>query len=182
MLSDRRAFLKKSIFLGAGLSLSPYELFGLSIPVDKTIKLYNIHTGEHLKATYWSRDHYVLGELERINYFLRDFRTGDVQMMDVKLLDLLYAIQLIRDTEKPFKVISGYRSPKTNAMLRKKSEGVAKNSFHLKAQAIDINLPGTELKDLRKLAVFLRRGGVGYYPKSGFMHIDTGPIRYWARG
>ncbi len=181
-MNHRRAFLKKSIFLGAGLALSPSDLFSLSIPVDKEIKLYNIHTGEHIKATYWSKDHYVLSELERINYFLRDFRTGEVQMMDVELLDLLYAIQLIRDTDKPFKVISGYRSPKTNAQLRKKSEGVAKNSYHLKAQAIDINLPGTELKDLRKLATFLRRGGVGYYPRSGFMHIDTGPIRYWAQG
>ncbi len=181
-MKQRRDFLKKSIILGAGLTLAPYELFGLSIPVDKTLKLYNAHTGEHLKATYWAEDHYVQSELERINYFLRDFRTGDVQQMDVKLLDLLYAIQLIRDTNKPFKVLSGYRSPKTNAMLRKKSEGVAKNSFHIKARAIDINLPGTELRDLKKLATFLRRGGVGYYPRSGFMHIDTGPIRYWARG
>ncbi len=181
-MHHRRNFLKKSIFLGAGLALSPFDLFGVSIPVDKEIRLYNIHTGEHLNATYWAKDHYVLSELERINYFLRDFRTGEVRMMDVKLLDLLYAIQLIRDTNRPFQVISGYRSPKTNAMLRKSSEGVAKNSFHLRARAIDINLPGTELKDLRKLATFLRRGGVGYYPSSGFMHIDTGPIRYWGRG
>ena len=181
-MNQRRDFLKKSIIVGTGLILAPYELFGLSIPVDKTLTLYNAHTGEHLKATYWAKDHYVQSELKRINYFLRDFRTGDVQQMDVKLLDLLYAIQLIRDTDKPFKVLSGYRSPKTNALLRKKSEGVAKNSFHLKARAIDINLPGTELRDLKKLATFLRRGGVGYYPRSGFMHIDTGPIRYWARG
>lgn len=178
-MNARREFLKKSIVLGTGLTLSPYELFALKIPVDKTIKLYNIHTGEHLKATFWSKDHYVLSEFEKINYFLRDFRTGEVQPIDHKLLDLLYSIHLIRDTNKAFKVISGYRSPKTNQMLRKRSEGVAKNSFHLKAQAIDINLPGTQLKDLKKLAVFLRRGGVGYYPRSGFMHIDTGPIRYW---
>ncbi len=179
---NRRDFLKKSIILGAGLSVSPYELFAYRLPVDRSIKFYNIHTGEHLKATYWAKDHFVDSELAKINHFLRDYRTGDVQKMDVKLLDLLYAIQLIRDTNKPFKVISGYRSPKTNAMLRKRTEGVAKNSFHLKARAIDINLPGTELKDLKKLAHFLRRGGVGYYPRSGFMHIDTGPIRYWSHG
>ncbi len=106
-MNQRRAFLRKSLYLGAGLTLSPAELFSVTIPVDKEIKLYNIHTGEHLKATYWAKDHYVLSELERINYFLRDFRTGDVEFMDVKLLDLLYAIQLIRDTERPFKVISG---------------------------------------------------------------------------
>jgi uncharacterized protein YcbK (DUF882 family) len=178
-MNDRREFLRKSIILGAGLTVSPYELFSYRLPVDRTIKLYNAHTGEHLKATYWAKDHFVKDELKKVNHLLRDFRTGDVQEMDVKLLDLLYSIQLIRDTDKPIKVFSGYRSPKTNNMLRKRSEGVSKNSFHLKAQAIDINLPGTELKNLKKLATFLRRGGVGYYPKSGFMHIDTGPLRYW---
>jgi uncharacterized protein YcbK (DUF882 family) len=178
-MNNRRDFLKKSIILGAGLTVSPYELFAYRLPVDRTIKLYNAHTGEHLKATYWAKDHFVKSELEKINHLLRDYRTGDVQKMDIKLLDLLYSIQLIRDTNKPIKVFSGYRSPKTNEKLRKASEGVAKNSYHLKAQAIDINLPGTELKNLRKLATFLKRGGVGYYPKSGFMHIDTGPIRYW---
>lgn len=179
-MNQRREFLRKSILLGAGLTVSPYELFAMKIPTDKTIKLYNIHTQEHLTATYWSKDHIVKSEMEKINHFLRDFRTGDIQEMDPKLLDQLYAIQLIRDTSKPFQVISGYRSAKTNAMLNRTTEGVAKNSFHVKAQAIDINLPGTELKNLKKLARFLQRGGVGYYPKSGFMHIDTGPIRYWS--
>ncbi len=178
-MNQRREFLRKSILLGAGLSVSPYELFAYRLPVDRQINLFNIHTGEHLKATYWAKDHFVKSEIDKINHFLRDYRTGDIQQMDIKLLDQLYAIQLIRDTNKPFRVISGYRSPKTNQMLRKSTEGVAKNSFHLKAQAIDINLPGTQLKDLKKLARFLRRGGVGYYPKTGFMHIDTGPIRYW---
>jgi uncharacterized protein YcbK (DUF882 family) len=181
-MNQRREFLKKSILLGASMTVSPYELFAYRLPVDRKIKLYNIHTGEHLKATYWSKDHFVKSELHKINHFLRDYRTGETQNMDIKLLDLLYSIQLIRDTSKPFQVVSGYRSPKTNEMLRRRSEGVAKNSFHLKARAIDINLPGTELKDLKKLAKFLQRGGVGYYPKSGFMHIDTGPIRYWKRG
>ncbi len=178
-MNSRRSFLKKSIILGAGLSVSPYELFSLRLPVDRSIKLYNAHTGEYLNATYWAKDHFVKDELKKINYLLRDHRTGEVREMDLKLLDLLYSIQLIRDTDKHIKVFSGYRSPKTNSRLRKNSEGIAKNSFHLKAQAIDINLPGTELKNLKKLATFLRRGGVGYYPRSGFMHIDTGPIRYW---
>ena len=181
-MNSRRNFLKKSLIVGSGLIVSPFDLFAYRLPVDRVVKLYNIHTGEHLKATYWAKDHFVREELEKINYFLRDFRTGEVKNIDIKLLDLLYAIQLIKDTNRPFRVISGYRSPKTNAMLRKKTEGVAKNSFHLKAQAIDINLPGSDLRDLKSLARFLRRGGVGYYPKSGFMHIDTGPIRYWTRG
>ena len=180
-MNNRRDFLKKSIILGAGLTVSPHELFSYRLPVDRSIKLFNVNTGEHLKATYWAKDHFVKDEIKKINYFLRDFRTGDVQEMDIKLLDLLYSIQLIRDTDKAIKVYSGYRSPKTNERLRKRSEGVAKNSYHLKAQAIDINLPGTDLKNLKKLATFLRRGGVGYYPKSGFMHIDTGPIRYWGK-
>ncbi len=176
---NRRDFFKKSIILGAGLSVSPHDLFSYRLPVDRSIKLYNAHTGEYLKATYWAKDHFVKDELKKINHILRDHRTNDIKEMDIKLLDLLYSIQLIRDTNKPIKVFSGYRSPKTNQMLRKRSEGVAKNSYHLKAQAIDINLPGTELKNLKKLTTFLRRGGVGYYPKSGFMHMDTGPIRYW---
>jgi uncharacterized protein YcbK (DUF882 family) len=178
-MNQRRNFLKKSIILGTGLMVSPYELFSYRLPVDRSIKLFNIHTGEHLKATYWAKDHFVKDEVANINHFLRDYRTGEVKEMDLKLLDLLYAVQLIRDTDKAFRVISGYRSEKTNKMLNRTTEGVAKKSYHLKAQAIDINLPGTELKDLKKLAKFLQRGGVGYYPKSGFMHIDTGPIRYW---
>ncbi len=181
-MNQRREFLKKSVLIGSSLLVSPYELFAYRLPVDREIKLYNVHTGEHLRATYWSKDHFVQSEIDRINYFLRDFRTGEVKEMDIKLLDLLYAIQLIRDTDRPFQVLSGYRSKKTNEMLRKHSESVAKNSFHIKAKAIDINLPGTQLKDLKKLAKFLRRGGVGYYPKNGFMHIDTGPIRYWQKG
>ncbi len=178
-MNNRRDFLKKSIILGAGLTVSPHELFSYRLPVDRSIKLFSVNTGEHLTATYWAKDHFVKDELKKINHFLRDFRTGDVQEMDIELLDLLYSIQLIRDTNRPIQVYSGYRSPKTNAKLRKRSEGVAKNSYHLKAQAIDINLPGTDLKNLKRLATFLRRGGVGYYPRSGFMHIDTGPIRYW---
>ncbi len=178
----RREFLKKSLALGAGFLVSPYELMAYRLPVDRTLKLYNTHTGEHIKATYWAKDHFVKEELHTLNHFLRDFRTGDIKEFDVKLFDLLYAIQLIRDTDRPFQVLSAYRSPKTNAMLRKHTEGVAKNSFHMKAKAIDINLPGTELSDLKKLSRFLHRGGVGYYPRSGFMHIDTGPIRYWQRG
>ncbi len=181
-MTTRRNFLKKSLVLASGLCVSPFELFAYRLPVDRTISLYHIHTGEHLKATYWAKDHFVASELKRINYFLRDFRTGDVKPIDPKLLDLLYAIQLIKESSRPFHVISGYRSPQTNAYLRSHTEGVAKNSFHLKARAIDINLPGSQLSDLRALARFLRRGGVGYYPRSGFMHIDTGPIRYWSRG
>ncbi len=178
----RREFLKAGAILTSTALLTPNALFSYRMPVDRTLRFYNIHTGEYLKATYWAKDHFVKSELEAIKYFLRDFRTGETKDVDIKLLDILYSIQLIKDTTKPFKVISGYRSKKTNDMLRKKSEGVAKNSYHVKAQAIDINLPGTELKDLNKLARFLRRGGVGYYPKSGFMHIDTGPIRYWKHG
>ena len=180
----RREFLKTGAILGSAAILAPNELLAYKyrMPVDRTLKFYNIHTGEHLKATYWAKDHFVKSELDAIKYFLRDFRTGEMKDVDINLLDILYSMQLIKDSNKAFRVISGYRSKKTNNMLRKTNEGVAKNSYHVKAQAIDINLPGTHLKDLTKLARFLKRGGVGYYPRSGFMHIDTGPIRYWKFG
>jgi uncharacterized protein YcbK (DUF882 family) len=117
--------------------------------------------------------------LREINHLLRDHRTGDTVQMDRELLDLLYSLQHKVESKKEFQVISGYRSPKTNAMLRSKSSGVAKKSLHMQGKAIDIRLPGTSLKNLRKAAVALKSGGVGYYPNSNFVHVDTGRVRYW---
>ncbi|WP_300362216.1 YcbK family protein [Hydrogenimonas sp.] len=147
---------------------------------EKRLSLYNIHTGEMEKATFWADGEYVAEELERLDRLLRDYRTGDIHTMDRRLFDLLHDIESHFGTaHKPFHIISGYRSPKTNEMLRKHSRGVAKQSLHMKGQAIDINLPGVELAQLRLAARRLRRGGVGYYPKSGFVHVDTGRVRYW---
>jgi uncharacterized protein YcbK (DUF882 family) len=110
---------------------------------------------------------------------LRDFRTGDIEVIDPQLLVLLHKISQRIGKDEPFDVISGYRSPKTNARLASNSNGVAKHSLHMQGMAVDICLPGMKLAHLRDAAKSLKAGGVGYYPKSNFIHIDTGKVRYW---
>ena len=110
---------------------------------------------------------------------LRDHRSDELTAMDPSLLDLLYNLQQKTQGHGPFHVISGYRSPSTNNKLRKNSKGVAKKSLHMQGRAIDIRLPGSELKTLQHAALSLQAGGVGYYPKSNFIHLDTGRVRFW---
>ena len=119
--------------------------------------------------------------IEKINHLMRDVRTGDVNQIDMHLLNLISAFSIKLKTEKPFHVISGYRSPKTNALLHKRGQGAAKNSYHLKGQAVDLRLPGYRTSVLRREAYELGKGGVGYYPRRKFVHIDVGPVRYWRR-
>ncbi len=137
------------------------------------------HTGERLAIEYAREGRYVPDALATVNHFLRDFRTGDVHPIDPELLDLLHALARQTDTARPFDVISGYRSPATNEMLREHSEGVAKNSLHMRGQAIDIRLGDVALPVLRRTAIALGRGGVGFYPASDFVHVDTGRVRAW---
>jgi len=177
-MSTRREFLKKSFAL-ASFALPAKELLALSLPIDKTLHLHNIHTGESIKATFWAKDHFVESEIRRLNYFLRDYRLNRSAKMDQNLFNLLYAIQLVGDTKKPIEILSGYRSVQTNERLRKHSKGVAKHSYHTLARAIDFNIKDRYLKDTLKVARKLEVGGVGYYPKSSFIHIDTGPVRFW---
>jgi uncharacterized protein YcbK (DUF882 family) len=122
---------------------------------------------------------YVPQALAEINYILRDYRNGEVREIEPGLLNLLFALQQKLECTAPFSIISGYRSPETNSLLHSRSKGVAKNSMHLLGKAIDIRLPGHELKTLHQAAVDLRRGGVGYYPSSDFVHVDVGRVRYW---
>jgi uncharacterized protein YcbK (DUF882 family) len=117
--------------------------------------------------------------IREINHILRDHRTGDVHDMDQGLLDLLYLLQTRVESRQTFQIISGYRSPKTNAMLSGKSKGVAKRSYHMQGKAIDIRLNGCDLKQLHKAALSLKAGGVGYYPSSDFIHVDVGRVRRW---
>jgi uncharacterized protein YcbK (DUF882 family) len=141
---------------------------------------YNIHTGEFLKEVYWIDGSYNKNSLQKIFYILRDFRVNEIKPIDVKLLDTLYLIKKELNVEnKPINIISGYRSPKTNQFLRENSSGVAKHSLHIEGKAIDIYIEGIPLTKLRDVAKSLKRGGVGYYPSSGFVHIDTGKIRHW---
>jgi uncharacterized protein YcbK (DUF882 family) len=146
---------------------------------DRTLSFYNTHTDEKLTATYLRGSNFDKGALKDINHILRDFRSGDVFPMDLKLLDLLAELHLKTGSKKPFQIISGYRSPKTNKMLNAESSGVAKKSMHLEGKAIDIRLADVPLHTVRATAVGMKRGGVGMYTVSNFVHVDTGRVRYW---
>lgn len=139
------------------------------------------HTGESLALTYAVGDRYVDGALDVIRHFLRDFRNGLTHAIDPALLDQLHLLAAVTATRAPFQVISGYRSPATNAMLQQEGHGVASHSLHLQGQAIDIRLADIGLAELRDAALSLRAGGVGYYPSPGsnFIHVDTGSVRRW---
>lgn len=137
------------------------------------------HTGERLKTVYFEGGEYLPDALAEINHLLRDFRTGEVWEMDVGLLDTLADLRSLTGSTAEFQIISGYRSPQTNAMLRSASSGVAKRSLHMQGRAIDVRLSGYDTAKLRKAAMSLRRGGVGYYARSDFLHVDTGRVRSW---
>ncbi len=171
-------------FLGASLaSLACLGSFpALAIPrkpYERLVSFRHMHTDESLNVIYWADGKYVPDALRRINHLLRDHRTGDVKRIDPQLVDLLYAMRRRLETSKPFQVVSGYRSPATNAMLRRNSKRVAKSSYHMEGMAIDIRVPGYEPRVLAKLARGMGAGGVGYYPRTNFVHLDVGPVRSW---
>ena len=139
----------------------------------------NLHTGERLAVEYWAGGQYVSDSLRRIDRVLRDHRNDQVHGIDPALLDLLVQLSAGLGTGRPFQVISGYRSPASNAMLAAASGGVARDSLHTQGKAIDIRVEGVPLPRLREAALALRAGGVGYYPKSNFVHVDTGRVRFW---
>ena len=143
------------------------------------ISFRHAHTGESFSGVYRVGDKYLPEAFERMNYVLRDFRTAEVFPMDPRVIDILSLLYDRVDATESYQVLSGYRSPKTNAMLRSGSSGVARNSFHMYGQAIDIRIPGQNTKTVRNTALDLRAGGVGYYPRSNFVHVDTGKVRSW---
>ena len=145
----------------------------------RTLAFDNLHTGEKSKIEYWANGDYLPDALKEVNFILRDFRNGEIHRIDPKLLDLLHRLQSNLGTAQPFEVISGYRSPQTNAMLRAEGHGAASKSLHMQGMAIDIRLADRNLADLHTAAVQLRAGGVGYYPESDFVHVDVGKLRYW---
>ena len=146
---------------------------------ERSLSLRNLHTGETLKTTFWADGHYLQDELKAINTVLRDHRSGEVSRMDPHLMDVLYLLQQSVGIAGPFHIISGYRSPATNEKLRNNSNGVAKRSLHMQGQALDIRLSGVDSAKVRDAALALRAGGVGYYRKSDFVHVDTGRVRHW---
>lgn len=176
-VATRRQFLVTGALAGAALLVAPASL--LAAPVTRALRFTHLHTGERLSVEYFSGGAYLPDALDAVNHLLRDFRTGDVHTIDPALLDILFAVRRDTGTTRYFEVISGYRSPATNAALRRKSDGVASGSLHMLGQAIDIRLGDVPLSALRRTARTLGRGGVGYYPASNFVHLDTGRVRAW---
>jgi len=146
---------------------------------DRELSFVHTHTGKSVSLVYFRNGAYVPQALETLNRFLSDFRSGEVVKMDPRLFDILYQIKMLSGTRSPFQVISAFRSPGTNEMLRSRSKGVARNSQHVLGKAIDIRLADVNTKRLRELALSLKAGGVGYYPDSDFVHVDTGRVRKW---
>lgn len=174
MLSRRR-------FLAA-LAVAPLTLrpcLARAAQASRELRFNHLHTGETLTVEYFQGGRYLPDALAAVNHLLRDFRTGGTHVIDPALLDLLHAVRHQVETRRPFEVISGYRSPQTNAALRRKSEGVAAHSLHMAGRAIDIRIGDVALAALRGSAVALGAGGVGYYPASNFVHVDTGRVRVW---
>ncbi|MGI2260841.1 DUF882 domain-containing protein [Shewanella sp. GXUN23E] len=146
---------------------------------SRFLNMVNLHTGDRYQGDYWLDGAYQQGALEKFNYVLRDHRDNIVAPIDTRVFDILHLLQLKLAKDGEFEIISGYRSPHTNAMLAARSNGVAKQSYHMKGMAVDIRMPGVKLATLRDVAKSLNAGGVGYYPSSDFVHIDCGPVRYW---
>ena len=192
-LSQQQSGLSRRRFLGLGaaaagaaaVALVPERAFA-AVPsakrAERVLSLFHTHTGERLKIAYCCDGQYQPEALTQINHLLRDFRVDEVRPIDPKLLDLLHELGGTLESDAPFHVISGYRSPRTNSMLRDRGgdhSGVASKSLHMVGRAIDIRLPGVKLDHLRNAARSLQLGGVGYYPSSNFVHVDTGRVRFW---
>ena len=178
---DRRSFLRRATLLcgvGAG-ALSALPVFA-SVPArPRALSFVHTHTGEALTVRYFDGNSYLADSLNDVNHLLRDFRTGEMHVIDPPLLDILYDLQQLADRDAPYEVISGFRSPATNAMLHSHSSGVAEHSQHILGKAIDVRLSGFSTRQLGEFARSMARGGVGYYASSDFVHLDTSRVRFW---
>ncbi|MGV8898566.1 MAG: DUF882 domain-containing protein [Burkholderiaceae bacterium] len=179
--ATRRTFMKfGALAAAAGLSpLSAHAALRGAMTPERSLAFYNTHTGESLQTVYWAEGSYIPQALTDINQVLRDHRNNAIKEMSPALLDFLYSINNAVDARQPFHIISGYRSPATNAMLAARSGGVAKHSMHLDGKAIDIRVPGRDLSQIHRVALLQQSGGVGYYPGSDFVHVDVGRVRQW---
>jgi uncharacterized protein YcbK (DUF882 family) len=176
MMIDRRGVLRLGlgVFVHLGMTSASART-----TTPRTLALENIHTGERLDATYWERGAYLPDALAEIDRILRDYRKDETIEMDIGLIDLLYLLRATLGSRRPYEVFSGYRSPSTNAALFEEGYGVAAHSFHTLGKAIDVRLPDCSVSNLHRAALVLRCGGVGYYPRLGFVHVDVGPVRRW---
>ncbi len=145
----------------------------------RRVKMYSGRTGESIDTIYWIEGEYIPEVLKEINYFMRDWRSGEKTKIDPRTVDIMAASHRLMDVSEPFMMLSGYRSPSTNAMLRSKSRGVAKNSLHMVGQAADLRLKSRSVGQMAKAAAACASGGVGRYSRSNFVHMDCGPVRTW---
>ena len=148
----------------------------------RAVWLYNTHTGESLRTVYWADGHYIREAVKDINWILRDHYSNAVRPMNAMVLDVLGMLRHRLESNEPFQIVCGYRTPATNAMLRSRSGGVARHSYHIPGMAIDLRSEGRTTRQVRDAAMSLRAGGVGYYPRSNFVHVDCGPVRHWSWG
>jgi uncharacterized protein YcbK (DUF882 family) len=184
---DRRAFLgigaaAAAPTLGPGKVRAATVVDSTKAAPQRTLSFFNTHTGERLTTTYCSGGCYIPESLQQLNHIMRDFRINEIKPIDPRVFDLLTELGGTLETDQPFHIISGYRSPQTNALLRERggaSTGVASHSLHMVGQAIDIRVPGVTLDHLRDAAKSLKIGGVGFYPDLNFVHVDVGRVRYW---
>ena len=186
-MNQRRSFLKSSAMLAsvlgapaiskAAAKVSPVST--AAAPNERILRLYNTHTGESLRSIFWAEGQFIPDALQDINKLLRDHRNNKIAPIDPQLLVLLDRISAQFGDHPTLHIISGYRSPETNAKLHENSSGVAKHSLHMEGKAIDVRIPGKDLDKLHKVAMAAKAGGVGYYPDSQFVHMDVGRVRYW---
>jgi len=178
--STRRGFLKLMAGGLGVLALAP-DLLKAATMRERYLSFHNPNTGETVRRVYWTpREGYVRESIGEISWALRDHHNNQVKPFDPNVLDQLFAMQLQLGLRQPVHVISAYRSPTTNGALCERSRGVARNSYHVKAMAMDIRVPGNRVWDICQAARALGAGGVGYYPRANFVHIDSGPVRYWS--
>ena len=174
----RRQFIKfGALALAAGVPT--HWARAANDKTERRLAFHSTHTAENIDVVYRIGNDYIPESLAQIDRVLRDHRNNEIYPMRIELLDLLHTLSMTLNVEIAFHVISGYRSPATNAVLAAQSEGVAKHSLHIKGKAIDIRLPGCELSDLRRAAIALKLGGVGDYPRLNFVHVDIGRVRHW---
>lgn len=178
MLS-RRAFLVSGLAAAAASGFAPDPVEAALRPrVDRTLSLASLHTGESLKVVYWHDGVYQPSAMRQIARLMRDHYTGAEHAIDPAVIDLLCVLQA-KFGKKPLRVVSGYRCPETNTRMAENSSGVASNSLHMTGKAVDIRIDGVTVRNLGRAARSLKRGGVGLYPSSNFVHVDTGHVRYW---
>lgn len=147
----------------------------------RRIRMFSARTGERIDMIYWVDGKYIKDATKELNFFWRDWRTDGVKSVDLRTFDVVAAAHNLMDIHEPYMLLSGYRSPETNAMLRRRSRGVAKNSLHMKAQAADLRLASRSVSQMARAAVSCGGGGVGRYSGSNFVHMDCGPVRSWGR-